>query len=198
MPLAGPGQAALTTRLHARFDWIVLDCGPLAGADAVLAHEKTADAVVIVDAAATDAATLKAAAEGAGIDALIAGVARTPAKRPRRRARLSLAVADDRQPLAPLRASARSLRRSSFASSRRWRSSARRPLRSTGRQLLQKLHPATYLVVQALILEAASRPRPLAYLAAPLLRFPGATYSPSIWRLLSAPRRCSRSRRSRR
>ncbi len=81
LPLGGPGQAALTARLHARFDWIVLDCGPLAGAEALLAHEKTADAAVIVDAAATDAAALQAAAERSGIGALIAGVARTPAKR---------------------------------------------------------------------------------------------------------------------
>jgi hypothetical protein len=39
---------------------------------------------------------------------------------------------------------------------------------------LEKVHPATYLAVLALILEAASRPRPLAYLAALPLRFPGA------------------------
>jgi len=82
LPLGGAGQTALTARLHARFDWIVLDCGPLAGADAMLAHEKTADAVVIVDAAATDAATLEEEAERAGIGALVAGVVRTPAKRP--------------------------------------------------------------------------------------------------------------------
>jgi uncharacterized protein involved in exopolysaccharide biosynthesis/Mrp family chromosome partitioning ATPase len=84
LPLGGPGRNALTARLHARFDWIVLDCGPLAGADAVLAHEKTADAAVIVDAAATDAAALDAAAERAGIGALVAGVVRTPEKRPGR------------------------------------------------------------------------------------------------------------------
>ena len=86
LPLGGPGRAALTARLHARFDWIVLDCGPLAGADALLAHEKTADAAVIVDAAATDAAELAAAAERAGIGALVAGVVRTPAKQPGRAA----------------------------------------------------------------------------------------------------------------
>jgi uncharacterized protein involved in exopolysaccharide biosynthesis/Mrp family chromosome partitioning ATPase len=80
LPLGGPGSAALTARLHARFDWIVLDCGPLAGAGALLAHEKTADAAVIVDAAGTDAAELKAAAEHAGIGALVAGVVRTPPK----------------------------------------------------------------------------------------------------------------------
>jgi uncharacterized protein involved in exopolysaccharide biosynthesis len=84
LPLGGPGPTALTARLHARFDWIVLDCGPLAGADALLAHEKTADAVVIIDAAETDAAALEAAAERAGIGALVAGVVRTPAKRPGR------------------------------------------------------------------------------------------------------------------
>jgi polysaccharide biosynthesis transport protein len=86
LPLAAPGQAALTARLHARFDWVVLDCGPIAGADALLAHEKTVDAAVIVDAAATDAAALETAAERAGIGALIAGVARTPVKRPGRAA----------------------------------------------------------------------------------------------------------------
>jgi uncharacterized protein involved in exopolysaccharide biosynthesis/Mrp family chromosome partitioning ATPase len=80
LPLGGRGQTALTARLHARFDWIVLDCGPLSGATALLAHEKTADAAVIVDAAATGAAALEAAAERAGVGALVAGVARTPAK----------------------------------------------------------------------------------------------------------------------
>jgi len=84
LPLGGPGRTGLTARLHARFDWIVLDCGLLDGADALLAHEKTADAVVIVDADATDAAALEAAAERAGIGALVAGVVRTPAKRPER------------------------------------------------------------------------------------------------------------------
>ena len=86
LPFGGPGQAALSARLHARFDWIVLDCGPLAGADALLAHEKTADAAVIVDAAETGAVALELAAERAGIGALVAGVARTPAKRPGRAA----------------------------------------------------------------------------------------------------------------
>ena len=61
------------------FDWIVLDCGPLAGDGALLAHEKTADAAVMVDGAATDAAALAAAVERAGIGNLVAGVVRTPA-----------------------------------------------------------------------------------------------------------------------
>ncbi|THD44192.1 MAG: hypothetical protein E7774_11205 [Bradyrhizobium sp.] len=43
-----------------------------------------------------------------------------------------------------------------------------------GGSALGKLHPATYLAALALILEAASRPRPFAYLAALPLRFPGA------------------------
>jgi hypothetical protein len=43
-----------------------------------------------------------------------------------------------------------------------------------GGSALAKLHPATYLAVLALILEATSRPRPFAYLAALPLRFPGA------------------------
>ena len=43
-----------------------------------------------------------------------------------------------------------------------------------GGSALGKLHPATYLAVLALILEAASRARPLAYLGALPLRFPGA------------------------
>ena len=82
LPLGRPGRTALTARLHARFDWVVLDCGPLAGADAVLAHEKTADAAVVVDAASTESAAIQAAAERAGIGALVVGVVRTPAKRP--------------------------------------------------------------------------------------------------------------------
>jgi len=39
---------------------------------------------VIVDAAGTDAAELEAAANNAGIRALVVGVVRTPAKRPGR------------------------------------------------------------------------------------------------------------------
>jgi uncharacterized protein involved in exopolysaccharide biosynthesis/Mrp family chromosome partitioning ATPase len=81
LPLGGPEPIALTARLHARFDWIVLDCGPLAGADALLAHGKTADVAVIVDAGETSAAELEAAAQRVGIGALVAGVVRTPAKR---------------------------------------------------------------------------------------------------------------------
>ena len=84
LPLGSAAPAGLTARLHARFDWIVLDCGPLAGADALLAHEKTADAAVIVDAAGSDASQLAAAAERAGIGALVAGVVRTPPRRPGR------------------------------------------------------------------------------------------------------------------
>jgi uncharacterized protein involved in exopolysaccharide biosynthesis/Mrp family chromosome partitioning ATPase len=84
LPLGGPAPIALTARLHARFDWIVLDCGPLAGVDALLAHGKTVDAAVIVDAAETGAAELEAAAERAGIGELVAGVARTPAAQRKR------------------------------------------------------------------------------------------------------------------
>jgi len=40
LPLGGAGATALTARLHARFDWIVLDCGPLASADALLATRR--------------------------------------------------------------------------------------------------------------------------------------------------------------
>jgi len=78
LPLRGPGPCALTARLHARFDWIVLDCGPLAAAGALLAHDKTADAAVLVDGAATDVVALAAAVERAGIRNLVAGVVRTP------------------------------------------------------------------------------------------------------------------------
>jgi len=76
LPLGG---RSLTARLHARFDWIVLDCGPLATAGALLAHDKTADAAVVVDAA-SDAEGLAAAIERAGVAALVVGVVRTGAK----------------------------------------------------------------------------------------------------------------------
>ncbi len=83
LPLGGPGGRALSARLHERFDWILLDCGPLTGVGALLAFEKTADAAVIVDAAGTDAAALAAAAERDKIGALAVGVVRTPARTPR-------------------------------------------------------------------------------------------------------------------
>lgn len=83
LPLGGPGGRALSARLHERFDWILLDCGPLTGVGALLAYEKTADAAIIVDAAGTDAAALAAAAERDKIGALAVGVVRTPARAPR-------------------------------------------------------------------------------------------------------------------
>ncbi|THD44191.1 MAG: hypothetical protein E7774_11200 [Bradyrhizobium sp.] len=83
LPLGGPGARSLSARLHERFDWILLDCGPLMGAGDLLAHEKTADAAVIAEAAGIDAAALAAAAERNKLGALAVGVVRMPAKAPR-------------------------------------------------------------------------------------------------------------------
>ena len=88
---------------------------------------------------------------------------------------LPLAVADDRQPLrvaARLCAFAAAI--IAFVVSAMALQALGVSYEAPGGGALQKLHPATYLVVLALVLEAASRPRPLAYLAALLLRFPGA------------------------
>jgi succinoglycan biosynthesis transport protein ExoP len=82
LPLGGPGARVLSARLQQRFDWILLDCGPLSGVGALLAHEKTADAVVIVDASGADAETLAGAAEREGVGALVAGIVRSPARGP--------------------------------------------------------------------------------------------------------------------
>ena len=91
------------------------------------------------------------------------------------RVTLSLAVADDRQPLrvaAHLCAFAAAIL--AFVLSAMALQALGAPYEAPGGSALQKLHPATYLAVLAVILEAAWRPRPLAYLAALPLRFPGA------------------------
>jgi len=88
---------------------------------------------------------------------------------------LSLAVADDRQPLrVAARVCAFAAAITAFAVSAMALQAFGVAYEAPGGGALQKLHPATYLAVLALILEAASRPRPLAYLGALPLRFPGA------------------------
>ena len=88
---------------------------------------------------------------------------------------LSLAVADDRRPLrVAARICAFAAAIVAFAVSAMALQALGAPYEAPGGSALQKLHPATYLAVLALILEAASRPRPLAYLTALPLRFPGA------------------------
>jgi hypothetical protein len=88
---------------------------------------------------------------------------------------LALAVANDRQPLrAAARACAFAAAITAFVVSAMALQALGVSYEAPGGGALQKLHPATYLAALAVILEAASRPRPLAYLAALPLRFPGA------------------------
>jgi len=55
-----------------------------------------------------------------------------------------------------------------------------------GGVILQKLHPATYLMLLALIVDAARRPDPLAYAAALPGRFPGAAFFAVNWVLITS------------
>lgn len=55
-----------------------------------------------------------------------------------------------------------------------------------GGSFLQKLHPATYLFVVALIFDAAARPDPLRYVADLPRRFPGAAFFVANWALIVA------------
>lgn len=52
---------------------------------------------------------------------------------------------------------------------------------SPGGNFLHKLHPATWIAALAVVAHVASRPRPLAYLAAAPARFPGAVYFAAMW-----------------
>ena len=200
LPLGGRASIGLTARLHARFDWIVLDCGPLGGAEALLAHEKTADAVLIVDSAGSEVSEFVTAVERARIGSLVVGVVRTPAKQSREtEVSPSLAVADDRQPLrvaARLCAIAAAIL--TFAISAMTLHALGAPYEAASGSALQKLHPATYLAVMAMILEVGVAPRPFAYLAALPLRFPGGALSSSTLRRSSPTRRCFKRRPSRR
>jgi hypothetical protein len=88
---------------------------------------------------------------------------------------LALAVANDRQPLrAAAHGCAFAAAIAAFVVSAMALQAVGVAYEAPGGGALQKLHPATYLAILALILETASRPRPLAYLAALPLRFPGA------------------------
>lgn len=55
-----------------------------------------------------------------------------------------------------------------------------------GGNFLQKLHPATYLSLAALIVDAASRPDPFGYVADLPARFPGAAFFVVNWILIIA------------
>jgi len=88
---------------------------------------------------------------------------------------LALAVANDRQPLrAAAHGCAFAAAIAAFVVSAMALQAVGVAYEAPGGGALQKLHPATYLAILALILETASRPRPHAYLAALPLRFPGA------------------------
>ena len=88
---------------------------------------------------------------------------------------LTLVVADDRRPLrvaARLCAFAAAI--GAFAISSMTLQALGLRYEAPGGGAWQTLHPATYVAALAVIFEAASRPRPFAYLAALPLRFPGA------------------------
>ena len=88
---------------------------------------------------------------------------------------LSPAVAHDRQPLRfAARFCAFAAAIVAFAVSAMALQALGVAYEAPGGGMLQKLHPATYLAGLALVLEAASRPRPLAYIAGLPQRFPGA------------------------
>ena len=88
---------------------------------------------------------------------------------------LLLAVADDRLPLRfAARVCALAAAIVAFVVSPMTLQALGLAYEAPGGGALQKLHPATYLAILALILEAASRSRPLAYLGALPLRCPGA------------------------
>jgi polysaccharide biosynthesis transport protein len=80
LPFDERGRRSLHSRLHAKFDLVLLDCGPLAMAANWLSDEKTADALLIVDATGSDPAALAAIRERLGIADLPVGLVRRARK----------------------------------------------------------------------------------------------------------------------
>ena len=83
LPLDEQGRHALNARLHARFDLVLLDCGPLGMAADLLGDEGGADALIIVDSSGAVEPRLSLAIERFGMPELDVGVVRRP--RPRAR-----------------------------------------------------------------------------------------------------------------
>jgi succinoglycan biosynthesis transport protein ExoP len=83
LPFDERGRRSLHSGLQAKFDLVLLDCGPLATAAAWLGDEKTANALLIVDATGSDPSALAATLGRLGIANLAAGLVRRPPKRAR-------------------------------------------------------------------------------------------------------------------
>ncbi len=86
LPFDQRGRRSLNSRLQAKFDLVLLDCGPLALAADLLGAEKTADAILVVDASGSDSSRLVAALERIGIADVGVGVVRTRRQRARKAA----------------------------------------------------------------------------------------------------------------
>lgn len=78
LPFDERGRRALTARLHAKFDLVLLDCGPLAMAAEWLGDESTADALIVVDSNEAVASRLAAMVERIGAPELLVGLVRRP------------------------------------------------------------------------------------------------------------------------
>ena len=76
LPLDEQGRHALNARLHARFDLVLLDCGPLGMAADLLGDEGGADALIIVDSSGAVEPRLSLAIERFGMPELDVGVVR--------------------------------------------------------------------------------------------------------------------------
>ncbi len=78
LPFDERGRRSLTARLHAKFDLVLLDCGPLAMAADWLGDESTADALIVVDSNEAGASRLAAMVERIGAPELLVGLVRRP------------------------------------------------------------------------------------------------------------------------
>ncbi len=83
LPFDERGRRSLNARLHAKFDLVLLDCGPLATAVEWLGDESTADALIVVDLNDGEDARLAAMIERIGAPELLVGVVRRAPARAR-------------------------------------------------------------------------------------------------------------------
>jgi uncharacterized protein involved in exopolysaccharide biosynthesis/Mrp family chromosome partitioning ATPase len=78
LPFDEQGRRSLNARLHARFDLVVLDCGPLAMATELLGDKSTADALIVVDSSGAREPRLASTIERIGAPDLSVGLVRRP------------------------------------------------------------------------------------------------------------------------
>ena len=83
LPFDEQGRHGLNARLHARFDLVLLDCGPLGMAADLLGEEGGADALIVVDSSGAGQPRLSSAIERFGMPELDIGVVRRPPRRAR-------------------------------------------------------------------------------------------------------------------